>query len=169
MAELLAPYVARNPRGRALADDGGETPGAELQARPTRLIAVLRAAGIVPGDRVAVHSGNRREVYEVAMACLHAGFSVVQTNWNYTADELAFVLEDSDARVLIVDDLYADVAQESIKEMRELVLLLRLRARHGNETFASYEKALAGASPAEPANQVGGAAMFYTSGTTGRP
>jgi long-chain acyl-CoA synthetase len=169
MAELLAPYVARNPQGRALTDDTGATTWAELQDRTNRLIDVLRAAGIVPGDRVAVHSGNRREVYEVAMACLHAGFSVVQTNWNYKRDELAFVLTDSDARVLIVDDVHADVAEAALHDAPDLELVLRLRAAHGNDTFASYEQALAAASPAEPANQVGGAAMFYTSGTTGRP
>jgi long-chain acyl-CoA synthetase len=169
MAELLLPHVARNPQGRALADDSGETTWAEFQDRTNRLIAVLRAAGMVPGDRVAVHSGNRREVYEVAMACLHAGFSVVQTNWNYKADELAFVLQDSDARVLIVDDKYTDVALEAVREAPDLTLLLRMRAGHGNDTFATYEQALAAASPAEPQNQVGGAAMFYTSGTTGRP
>lgn len=113
MAELLLPYVARDPQGRAIADEAGETSWADLHDRTNRLIDVLRTAGIRQDERVAVHSGNRREVYEVAMACLHAGFSVVQTNWNYTSDELAFVLNDSDARALLVDDSYADVAWEA--------------------------------------------------------
>ena len=158
MAELLLPHAARNPQGRALADDYGETSWAEFQDRTNRLIHVLRAAGIVPGDRVAVHSGNRREVYEVAMACLHAGFSVVQTNWNYKADELAFVLTDSDARVLIVDDQYADVADEAVREAKDVQMMLGLRSGgHSNGTFATYERALASAPSDEPVNQVGGA------------
>jgi long-chain acyl-CoA synthetase len=170
MAELLLPHATRNPQGRALADDYGETTWAEFQDRTNRLIHVLRAAGIVPGDRVAVHSGNRREVYEIAMACLHAGFSVVQTNWNYKADELAFVLTDSDARVLIVDDQYADVADEAVRSAKDVMMMLGLRSGgHSNGTFSTYERALASAPSDEPENQVGGAAMFYTSGTTGRP
>ncbi len=110
MAEILLPYVEADPNGRALADEAGETTWAQLQDRTNRAIDVLRRAGLEQGDRVAVHSGNRREVYEIAMACLHAGFLVLQTNWNYTTDELAFVLEDSDAKILIADDRYVDIA-----------------------------------------------------------
>ncbi len=169
MAEILLPYVEADPNGRALADEAGETTWAQLQDRTNRLIDVLRRAGLEQGDRVAVHSGNRREVYEIAMGCLHAGFLVLQTNWNYTTDELAFVLEDSDARILIADDHYVDIATEAAARCPDVELTLVLGSGVAGDGGGSYEEALAAADPAEPDAQVCGAAMFYTSGTTGQP
>ena len=169
MAEILLPYVESNGDGRALVDEAGETTWAQLQDRTNRVIDVLRRAGLQQGDRVAVHSGNRREVYEIAMACLHAGFYVLQTNWNYTTDELAFVLDDSDARILIADDRFADVARDARERCAGIEMSLVLGDGAGGDGAGSYEEALAAADPAEPDAQVCGAAMFYTSGTTGKP
>ncbi len=169
MAEILLPYVESDPDGRALADEAGETSWAQLQDRTNRLIDVLRRAGLEQGDRVAVHSGNRREVYEIAMACLHAGFLVLQTNWNYTTDELAFVLDDSDAKILIADDRHADIASAAQARCDGIEMAFVLGAGAEGGGPSSYEQALAAADPAEPDAQVCGAAMFYTSGTTGKP
>lgn len=169
MAEILLPYVERDPDGRALADEAGETTWAQLQDRTNRVIDVVRRAGLEQGDRVAVHSGNRREVYEIAMACLHAGYYVLQTNWNYTTDELAFVLDDSDAKVLITDDRYVDIATDARERCDGIGLFLVFGTGADGGGPSSYEDALAEATATEPDGQVCGAAMFYTSGTTGRP
>lgn len=168
MTLSLADHVASHPDDVAVRDESGGITWRSLDQRANRLIDVLRRAGLNQGDRVAVHSGNRREVYEIAMACLHAGFHVLQTNWNYRPDELRFVLEDSDAKVLVVDDTYVEVARAALSGLAEPSLRFVMGAA-ASDGFESYENALAGASPEEPADQVAGAAMVYTSGTTGRP
>jgi len=168
MAQLVRSIAERDPDGRALADETGETTWGELDERVNRLIAVLRGAGLGRDDRVAVLSGNRREVYEVYVAALHAGLAVVPMSWELSTDLVAHVLDHSDAKALIVDPVYGAAVSAAAQDAAGLNLRL---AFPGGEIagFDSYEEALAGAAGLEPADQIGGRALFYTSGTTGRP
>lgn len=162
MATLLQRFAEADPDGRALVDEAGVTTWAAFDARVNRLISVLRGLGLEHEARVAVLSGNRREIFEVFAACLHAGFSVVPMNWNYDAAEAAFVLGDCDAEVLVVDDALAEVGEAAAGQVpvRHVLVL---------GDGGSYEAALAGGDPAPPGAEITGTAMTYTSGTTGRP
>jgi long-chain acyl-CoA synthetase len=158
MATLLTSLLAADPsKGAepALVDDDGATSWAELDQRVNRLVHHLRAAGVQPGERIALLSGNRREVFEVLMAVAHSGIQVVPVNWHFAADEVEYVVENSGAVLLVVDPEYAANATG----VQVPVLSFG----------ADYEAALAAASADEPAEQTMGGVMFYTSGTTGRP
>ncbi|MEZ5142436.1 MAG: AMP-binding protein [Acidimicrobiales bacterium] len=178
MATLIAKIADRKPDTSALVDELGETTWADLDERVNRVINGLRAAGLTDGDTVALMSGNRREVFEVTGACTHAGWVVVPVNWHWTAEELAYVLQDSGAKALIADDRFLDVATVAAAEVdcpvRVAMGDVAGRAATGAvvevpDGFVGYEALLAGADPAEPEHQVSGGPMFYTSGTTGFP
>ncbi len=64
---------------------------------------VIRAAGVGPGERVAMLAGNRRETYEVFLAVAHTGVLVVPINWHFAADEVEYVVENSGAKLLLLD------------------------------------------------------------------
>ena len=70
----------------------------ELALRVTELAASLRAAGLVPGDRVAIVARNCVEYIETMFACWHAGVCAVPVNSKLHADELAYVLGHCAAR-----------------------------------------------------------------------
>ena len=91
MATLTAPFAAERGDEPALIDDAGTTTWRQFDARVDRLVNGLRAAGLATGDTLAVVLGNRREWFEVAMACAHGGWTYVPVNWHWTADELAYV------------------------------------------------------------------------------
>lgn len=157
MALLTQKLLARDDRANtpALTDSSGTTSWADLDDRINRLIDVLRSHGVQPGERIALLSGNRREVYEVLLAAAHSGVMVVPINWHFAADEVSYVVGDSESKLLILDPAYIDQAAG--------VHLPTL-------SFGStYDDALAAASGAEPDDQTMGGVMFYTSGTTGRP
>ncbi len=139
----------------ALIDDAGSTTWGDLDARVNRLVHVLRAHGLEPGDRVALLSGNRREVYEVLLAAAHSGLMVVPINWHFAPDEVEYVVENSGSQLVIVDPEFVHSATGV--EVPSLAF------------EGSYEDALATASDTEPDDQSMGGVMFYTSGTTGRP
>jgi long-chain acyl-CoA synthetase len=166
MAELLLSHAENRPDEPALIDDWGATSWADLNARTNQLISVLRGLGLGVGDAIAIHSGNRREYFELMSAASHAGLRYVLVNWHWTADELRYVLQDSGAIVLFSEDRFADVALEAAggADLRALVAL-------GGDIpeFTPYEEFLAGGSAEEPADQSLGVPMIYTSGTTGRP
>jgi long-chain acyl-CoA synthetase len=157
MALLIQKLIQRDARGErpAIVDANGVTTWAALDDRVDRLIHALRAKGVEPGDRVALLAGNRREVFDVLLAAAHAGFMVVPINWHFAADEVAYVVSDSGAKVLILDPAYSDQAAG--------VMIPTL------SFGSSYDRALADAPTGEPPDQSMGGVMFYTSGTTGRP
>lgn len=137
--------------------------------RVLRLVDVLGQAGLGSGDRMAMLMGNRSEFVEVLCACLLSGVIVTPINWHYSADEVAYVVEDADAKALIVDENFAEAAKGASTSGR-----LRLRMitgePAGDGAFDSYEDVLAHA-VARPrdTDQEPGGYMLYTSGTTGRP
>ncbi len=172
MPKLLEPIVAEQGDQLALADDHGQSTWSELAERVDRLIHVLRDAGVEPGDTFALLMGNRREAFEAFWAAAHAGAVYVPVNWHWTADELAYVIEDAGCKVLLVDEQYAAVAEEALADPRSSGLQAAYVTGDGGATsdrLRSYEQALAAAPPDQPEAGILGGPMFYTSGTTGRP
>jgi long-chain acyl-CoA synthetase len=150
----------------ALVDELGSWTWAELDVRLNRLINGLRGLGLGLGDTVALLGGNRHEWCEVTAATGTTGMVVVPVNWHFSADEVAYVLEDSGARALVADAEFAATARDAAERAG-----IDIRIAFGGpiDGFSDYEELLAAASPDEPAELVAGTPMFYTSGTTGRP
>jgi long-chain acyl-CoA synthetase len=163
MADLLRPYVEARPDEPAVTDERGTTTWREFDARVDRLAGALRAAGLATGDGIAIHSGNRREYFELMTAASHVGLRYVLVNWHWTADELKYVLTDSGAKAVFSEDAFAGVAAEA-------AVGVPLRVGIGEVPgFVPYEEFLAGGPDGVPADQSLGWPMIYTSGTTGRP
>ena len=154
MAELLAGFRDRTD-APALIDESGSTSWRALDERVNRFIHLLRAHGVEPGERIALLSGNRREIFEVYSAAAHCGVFVVPVNWHFAAEEVAYVVENSGSRLLVVEPDHLPAAVDC--DVPQLVF------------GGSYEEALSAADADEPAGQMMGGVMFYTSGTTGRP
>jgi long-chain acyl-CoA synthetase len=170
MSEIFREYASHWPDRVALSDEFGETTWSQFDERVNRLIHALRAAGLGRGDTFAVLSGNRREYFEAMAAASHGGWRFVPLNWHWVAEELAYVLANSDSRALLADARFAELAAAALA--RDDAPQLALAAVMGGPApagLADYEQVLAAASAEEPADQSLGGPMFYTSGTTGRP
>ena len=166
MASLLHAHAEAHPDAPAIVDAQGTLTWAELDARVNRLINALRTRGLVCGDTVVVMAGNQRETFEVTLAAMHAGWTVVPVNWHWVADELAYVLADADATALVVGAEWVDLAAAAVPDSVHVRLAIGATPP---KSFESYESVLNNASADEPADQVKGGPMFYTSGTTGFP
>ena len=170
MAQLVREIADRKGSSPAVIDERGELTWSQFNDRVNKVIHFLRASGLQPGDTIAVMSGNRNEFFEVAVAAGHSSLVYVPVNWHWVARELAYVLDDCDAKVLFVEDQFADVAVEAFAE--PMTGRCSTRVNIGTREiagFVNYEEALAAQSVEEPADQASGGPMFYTSGTTGFP
>jgi long-chain acyl-CoA synthetase len=172
MARLLQKMVIGDEGSRAgeaaLTDRHGTTSWGELDGRVNRLVHLLRSLGVEPAERVALLSGNRREVYELIQAAAHSGVLLVPINWHFAADEVRYVVENSGSRALFVDPAYASAADGLDLPRFDFVDRSEGSANDPHLT-STYEDALAEQSADEPSDQQMGGVMFYTSGTTGRP
>jgi long-chain acyl-CoA synthetase len=109
-----AVWVARHGRLRpdapALADgERVHASWATFAARTAAAAAGLRGDfGLSPGDRVAIVMRNRPEYLEAMFAVWHAGLVAVPVNARLHRDEIAHILEDSEAAVVVTDPDHAD-------------------------------------------------------------
>ncbi len=172
MAELTREFAETKGDATALVDDHGSTTWSEFDDRVNRLTHVFREAGLRPGETIAIVAGNRREWFETAMACAHAGLVYVPVNWHWVADEIAYVFADAAVRAVVTDDDHAGEVVKALADKRSAAVSLTLVAGDRPEMlsgFTSYEDALSAASSDETTDALLGGPMFYTSGTTGRP
>jgi long-chain acyl-CoA synthetase len=132
---------------------------AELWSTALRRAGALRAAGVAPGDRVALLGLNTVDFVAAYYGILARGAVVVPVAPMLVADEIAFLLEDSGADVAFVADALEAVVTEGARAAGVRVLLLGSDAALAQEP----EPAREAREPLDPA------VLFYTSGTTGRP
>ena len=172
MAVLLETHAENHPERPALIDEFGATTWRALDTRVTQLSHAFVDRGIGPGDTIAMMMGNRREVYEVLLSAAHVGFTVVPVNWHWVADELAYVIEDSGAKALVVGSRFEAIAIAALSDDRTkgIELSVLVGGEDGSHTpFEAYEEFLSSGSTEPLIDQLLGGPMFYTSGTTGRP
>jgi acyl-CoA synthetase (AMP-forming)/AMP-acid ligase II len=154
----ILPRCADAPDACALDDGQRRRTWAELDQRVRRLAHWLRGTrSLAPDCHVAVLVGNRAEAIECVLAAMCAGLWVTPVNRHLRPDEIAHVLGDSGAALVIADAEHASLARDA--GARDV-------ARVGGE----LERAIAAApdAPLDPNGPAGGT-MIYTSGTTGRP
>ena len=170
MPTLTAEFAESKGDAVALVDDEGTRTWAELDERLNRLANSLRDRGLSVGDTLAIITGNRREWFEVTLACAHIGVTYVPINWHWVAEEIAYVLSDSGAKAVVADERFADVVSEALQDSQAAAVTTRLiTGTDGRGPFESLEALIDAGSADPPADTSLGGPMFYTSGTTGQP
>ncbi|GGL09935.1 acyl-CoA synthetase [Nocardia jinanensis] len=138
----------------------------ELDENSARLARVLYDGGLRPGDVIAMVSDNTLECFEIYWAALRSGLYVLAVNRHLSPAEVAYIIDDSDAQVVIASAGVGELAGS----MPELVSGVQRWLAFGGpiDGYESYEQALAAAGP-RLTEQPRGQDMLYSSGTTGRP
>ncbi|MER6951090.1 AMP-binding protein [Nonomuraea sp. NPDC000554] len=138
-----------------------------LDEESNRLAHLFRAAGLRPGDHVAFMLANHPLFLAIAWAAHRSGLYYTAISSRLQTDELAYIVDNCGARVFISSADLAEVATSIAAETPGVELRLMLDGTA--EGFSSYEEAVA-AHPVTPIeDEVQGADMLYSSGTTGRP
>ncbi|MFI6322828.1 class I adenylate-forming enzyme family protein [Nonomuraea sp. NPDC050556] len=153
-------FGAASPQTVAVVDGDRRLTYRGLDDRSSRLANSLLAAGLRPGERVAVLLGNRMEYPEVAAGIAKAGLVMVPLNPRMTPVESSYILGHSAARALVADRAL-DTVVDGV-DLPGTVLIVD----------GDYEAALAAAPSTDPRVEVDERDPFcvaYTSGTTGRP
>ena len=144
---------------------GGTISYSELHARSRRVAALLHAAGLRRGHGVALVLPNRPEFFDITWGCQLSGLYYTAVNTHFTPDEVAYVVDDSDARAVFVDASMPELARHVLGSCAKVET--RVAVGGPLPGWCSYEDAVAGAGDAPP--PCDGSEMLYSSGTTGRP
>jgi acyl-CoA synthetase (AMP-forming)/AMP-acid ligase II len=166
---LVASRLAHErPGEEALRDDRVALGWAEVNGLLNRVANGVRALELGPERRVAVFAENSAETLLAHLGGLFAGASTVPVNFHLTAEEVAFILEDSGARALFVGPETATTGLDAAGRAGVPVVIgWRCPPQPGLEPWEAW---LDAADPAEPPTDVEPLPnLMYTSGTTGRP
>ena len=159
------------PGAPALRFLGNTVTWVELRRRVAALAGALSRRGVGSGDRVMILMLNRTEFVESVLASNVIGAIAVPINFRLTPAEIAFLVEDCEARVLITESVLAAVAA-GVRNITSVLQTIAVAGDAGDAGLLSYEDLVN--EPGDPAQPIGvpndsPALIMYTSGTTGRP
>ena len=140
----------------------------DLDRRSNQVAHALRAAGVGPGDRVAIIDRNGPEFFELLFGAAKLRAVLVAVNWRLAPSEMAFIVTDATASVLVVG---AEVVDQ-LGEMGELPLVrLTVGIGHAPDLvdYADWLAAQPGDDPGLATDDDDVVVQMYTSGTTGLP
>ncbi len=179
--DLLTQHAQANGARAAVLVDVAEgarpsaTSFAELEGLTNRLAHGLYALGAAPGDRIAWCGPNSLEVIATLHAGRKAGLTSVPVSYRFTAEEMRYVIDNSDAVVVVVDAEQAPLIA-SVRDQLPKVRAVLVFGGAVPDGCIAFDQHLAEQIDTPPEilvapNAAGatGATMIYTSGTTGRP
>jgi long-chain acyl-CoA synthetase len=164
MGMTTSVWAQEKPQAVAIHDAHGTHSFFDINANANRIVRLLRANGLKPGDAIALMCSNRAEFVEVLSATLRGGYRFTPVNWHLTADEVEYIINDCEAKALIAEPRYPAALSAEAPNAR-LKIAIGARA----EGFLPYAETLAAFDGSDIEDPTLGGAMLYTSGTTGRP
>lgn len=163
---MFAAGVAANPDGEALVQGGRRLRYADLDLRVAKIAAGLRARGVAPGSRVGFLLGNCPDYVALLFAVAKLGAIAVPLNIREAAPELAYILNDCQASVLLC--CASLVERLPVRDDIPLIEVIEVLDLAAESPLASL---LADGEVRDPVlvDAADVAVILYTSGTTGRP
>lgn len=138
-----------------------------LESRANQGAHLFRAAGLQRGDHIALLMENRREFLEICFAADRAGLYYTTVATHLTPDEIAYIVRDCGARLMITSDTYAALLSRMKRDISAECRLYSVGSALEGCTF--WPAALAEQPTTPIADESQGLDMLYSSGTTGRP
>jgi long-chain acyl-CoA synthetase len=164
---MVEQAAARNPDGEALICGDRRMTWRETRRASARIAGGFEALGVEPGDRIAVMVGNRVEFVLAMFAAAQLGAVLVPMSTRLQTPEVAYVLNDCGAKLLIHEEAFADriPANADTPCVDEYVTL---SGRGVALPFETIQSASSRRVPT-PVDEQDTAMLLYTSGTTGKP
>ena len=171
LTQGLHRMLQRKPESIATVCGGRRHTVKELGARVAKLGGALQRLGVRDGARVGVLAQNADRYYEVFLGVFWAGGSVNPVNIRWSPAEIAYSLDDCDTQILIVDEMFAGLANDLRARSRSLRTVIFAGDGEAPRDMLCYEAILDAAPPIADAHRAGDdlAAVLYTGGTTGFP
>lgn len=176
----MGPHVAvmlhacASPDKLALVDGTRRLTYLEMDREINQLAHLFADLGVRPGDRVGLMLSNCAEYVVAQQAIARIGATAVQIGYRLKAVEVAYILENAEPRVLLVENEFVPTTDEARRLSRQVddAAVIVCRTLGAATGYTRYEDALVHypvARPPKMSRGEGGAVIVYTSGTTGKP
>lgn len=135
----------------------------DMNKRANQFAAYLQAKGIKQGDRIALFAKNNEDFITTFFGAVKLGVITVPINWRLQANEIIYILQNSEPTLLVYDEVF----DEKISDVLQEISLETVTS-----ASESFDKLLDNYESTEPKFSAEGndtALIMYTSGTTGKP
>ena len=143
-----------------------------MNERVNQLAHSLMLAGLKKGDKVAVFLENCIEIVELFLATAKTGIIMVPINFRLAGPEVEYIVHNSDAKALFVQDMFADIIRPIKDKLTHIPADNFIMVGEAEAGYREYEDFIRNADNHEPEVKVDAAdtwILIYTSGTTGKP
>ena len=167
LADIARIRAAEQPEKPAIICDERTLTYAELEAEANRVAMALVAASVGSQDRVGFIGKNVAEYFTLLFGAAKVNAVTVAVNWRLAPPEMAYILDDAQAKVVLVEEEFVGHIDQISLAADPLVVVV---GSGGDRT--SYEDWIADQpadDPAYPSTEDDTAVQLYTSGTTGLP
>jgi len=160
--DFLRHWASERPDTIALEEGERTTTYAEAERLTRQLVALLESKGIAKGDRIAWLGKNSDRYYLLLYACGRMGVVMAPIGWRLAGREIAYILSDTEAKLVVAAPEFLETADEVAKGMENGPAVVEA------ESFIAAAEKLEPAqiNPLDPDEPV---LQLYTSGTTGNP
>jgi acyl-CoA synthetase (AMP-forming)/AMP-acid ligase II len=160
-------HAAKNPAKPAyiFAASGETVTYGDLEARSNQGAQLFRSLGLAVGDHIAIMMENHPAFFTLCWAAQRAGLYYTAISYRLQEEEVAYIVEDCQAKVFITTHGQRDLAARLAGRLN----VHRFMLDGTIEGFESWEAAVASQPVTPIADETEGADMLYSSGTTGRP
>jgi len=160
-------HAAKNPEKPAyiFAASGETVTYGDLEARSNQGAQLFRSLGLAVGDHIAIMMENHPAFFALCWAAQRAGLYYTAISYRLQEEEVAYIVEDCEAKVFITTYGQRDLAARLAGRLN----VHRFMLNGTVEGFESWEEAVAPQLATPIADETEGADMLYSSGTTGRP
>ncbi|NDG53882.1 MAG: acyl-CoA synthetase [Flavobacteriia bacterium] len=169
----LGDIVKNNPNKAAyiMAESGIVVTYAELEANSNQLAHYFRSQSLGFQDHISIFMENNLKYVEACAAAERSGLYYTCINSYLTADEVAYILQNSESELLIVSSAKLDIAKEAISQcpLIKEILVISDSSQSLPNKFKTYQEAISSFPITPIEDELLGTPMLYSSGTTGRP
>ncbi len=169
LADMIRERAVDHADAPAITARGETITFAELDRRSNQVANALHAAGIRRGDRVAVLDKNVPEFFELLLGTAKLGAVLAAVNWRLAPPEVAQILDDSTARVLLAGAEFLACVEEIESQLATVELVLTTESGTSRPGFTEWRDEELAEDPRREVHPDDVAVQFYTSGTTGLP
>ncbi len=170
IADFARRQAGAQPDKAAFKFEGEQVTFAEFDANASRAANALISFGLKEGERIGYLGKNSHCYFELLIGASKAGGVMCPVNWRLAAPEIAYILNDADARILFIGPEFVELLDRLQPRLKTLRKIIPMEPIKGDPlTYVSWRDAFDDADPRIARTREDDAVQLYTSGTTGHP
>lgn len=171
LGDVARYHAEARPDAVAFSFEGRDTTFAAFDRHTNQVANALIAAGLSTGDRIAYVGKNSDWYFELLIGAAKAGVVTTPIGWRLAAPEIAYIVADSEAKLVFVGPELIGHVQDVAAELthRPVVIAMEAQGAGDYQTFEAWRDAQPDTDPLKAIATSDIAIQLYTSGTTGRP